>query len=313
MAVFKKKSFWYCLFPFCGLFLIGLFILAGYKDREATMGGILTGVILGSIIFTFSTIILFFNFRACFSIKDGHIKGKYHYFGKINCDVSDVAFILPQINTLSLLMKNGKRHIIMGIENPWPLATEIRRQTFHLETESPGTLHGKLLAEQAARKKKLFWVLGGIVLMFANIFIAVALTGGNEMYDFSTLDWVLFSVMGVIELVTVIATFYYAGQCGKHLLPIEHLKYRLKGAYIASLPLPAGNAKQVYTDENRTGRIIVYGFPNNESVYCCVQEFVGPELKTAHISQLYENEAALAKTADFNIYFDITPHFQLGL
>lgn len=311
MAIFKKRSFWNYFCQFGGLFLIGLFIFISYKDQTATIGGILTGVIIGTIIFTLSTVFMFFNFKAYLSIEDGRIMGKYHWFGKIDCDISDVAFALPQINTLSILLKNGKRHVIMGIENPWPLATEIRRQTFALESEDPGPLHKKLEFEQTARKKKLFWVLGGIAMMFVNIFIAVALTGGRDMYDFSKLDWILFASMGVLELATVVLTFYFAKQCGKYLLPIEYLKFRLKSAYIASQPLPSGNAKRIYTDENHVGRIIVYGFPNDESVYCCVQEFIGNfELKTTRISEIYASEDLLAENADFNIYFDITDCFQ---
>ena len=147
--------------------------------------------------------------------------------------------------------------------------------------------------------------------MFVNIFIAVALTGGRDMYDFSKLDWILFASMGVLELATVVLTFYFAKQCGKYLLPIEYLKFRLKSAYIASQPLPSGNAKRIYTDENHVGRIIVYGFPNDESVYCCVQEFIGNfELKITRISEIYASEDLLAENADFNIYFDITDCFQ---
>lgn len=147
--------------------------------------------------------------------------------------------------------------------------------------------------------------------MFANIFIAVALTGGKEMYEFGTLDWILFAAMGVVELVTVVATFYSAGKCGKHLLPIEHLKFRLKGAYIASQSLPSGNVKRIYTDENHTGRIVVYGFPNDESVYYCVQEFAGNFLlKTVHTSKIYENEDVLTEETDLHMFIDITQHIQ---
>ncbi len=308
-AIFKKKTIWDYVCLFCGLFLIGLFIYVGYKDSEATVGGVLTGVVLGMVFCSFGLIMLLFNYKAYLSVEDGHIKGKYHYFGKINCAASNVAFAMPQINTLSILMKNGKQYVIRGVENQWELATDIRRQIFALETESPESLYGKLQAKQTERNKKLLWVIVGVVMMFANIFIAVALTGGREMYDFTTLDWTLFAVMGVVELATMVATFWVARQCGKYVLPIEQLKYRLKGAYIASQSLPSGNAKYVYTDENQTGRIIVYDFPNDESVYCCVQEFVGNlQFETVHTSEIYASEEDLPTEA-LDALLNITDHF----
>lgn len=311
-AVFKKKYFWNVVLLLCGLFLIGLFVFIGYKDSEATAGDILSGVTIGTFFCILGIIFLLFNFRAYLYIDNGCIKGKYRYLGKIDCNIEDVDFVLPQISTLAILLKNGKRHIITGIENPRELSSAIRRQTFRLESEAPDDIRFELEAAQAIRKKKMFFVIGGIVLMFVNIFIAVFLTGGKEMYEFSKLDWSLFAVMGVIETLTLIATFYFASKCGRQLHCIERLKYRLKGANIASRPLPSGNPIRVYTDENYTGRIIVFGYPNNKDVYYCVQTFFENEfqLDTVHTSEIYESEEVLAKEEDFSSFIDITKHFQ---
>lgn len=309
---FKKKKFWDIVCLLCGLSLIGLFVFIGYKDSEATTGGILIGVIMGTFFSTIGIIFLLFNFRAYLYIENGHIKGKYHYFGKIDCNVTDVDFVLPQVNTLTILLKNGKRHTISGVGNTWELSSEIRRQIFKLEPEIPDGTYLELKNVQAARKKDVHLVFGGVALMFINIFITVLLTGSREMSDFSKLDWSLFAVMGVIEVLTIITMSYFAGKSSKRLFPIEHLIYRLKGANVASQPLPSGNVIRVYTDENYNGRIVVYGFPNDGGVYYCVQEFLGDDfrLDTVHTSEIYENEEALAEKTDFHSLIDIMEHFQ---
>ena len=286
-----------------GLLLCGIFCFI--EMSGVRFWGITVGVItcIGSITFHL------FNHDAYLHIDDGHIKGKYHWFGKIDCATTDVAFGIPQINTLTILLKNGKRHVIMGIENSQLLAAEIRRQIFTVETDHPESLHRKIAVAQAAKKKKLIWVIVSFIMMFANIFLAVALTDGRDMHEFSNLDWFLFVAVGTIEIVTVVAMFIFADQCGKYQLPIVHLKHRLKGAYIASHPLPAGNIKRIYTDENNKGRIIVCGFPNDESVYCIIQQFVTPsQLETVHTTEIYENEDVFAE--DLIGYIDITTHFQ---
>ena len=73
--------------------------------------------------------------------------------------------------------------------------------------------------------------------MFAIILIAVLLTGGRDLDEFRKLDWIIPGIMGFIEIVTVVGLFYAAQQCGKLLLPIEQLRYRLRGAIIATHPL----------------------------------------------------------------------------
>ena len=84
----------------------------------------------------------------------------------------------------------------------------------------------------------------------------------------------------------------------------------LKGAYIATTPFPAGIVKQVYTDVNHMGRIVICGYPNDESVYYCVQEFVGNYLlKTVDTSEIYASEDNLPNEA-LSTFMDITDHFQ---
>lgn len=310
-ATFKKKYFWDIICLLCGLFLIGLFVFVGYKDSEATVGDIFNGVAMGIFISILGVIFLLFNFRAYLYIENGHIKGKYHYFGKIDCNVTDVDFVLPQINTLTILLKNGKCHTISGIENAGLLSFEIRRQIFKLESEMPDDVYRELKNAQITHKKELRQLFVSLPLIFINIFIAAFLTGGREMYDFSKLDWSLFAVMVVIEVLTVIVISHFADKCGKHSFHIEHLKYRLEGAIIAFQPLPSGNPIHIYTDENYTGRIVVYNFPNNEGIYYCVQEFLGNKLQLdiVYISEIYENEEAIPEKSDFDSLIDITEHF----
>ena len=289
---------------------MALFLFVGYKDSEATLSDMMSGIIFGAIICIFSIISLFFDFRAYLRIEEDRLQSKYHFFGKIDCKISDISFALGRNNTLMIQLKNGKRHTIMGIENAYPLASVIREEIFHIETASPDDLLSKLEYEQAEHKKKLLYTVGCVVLMFVNIFIAVLLTGRKDPSAFSKADWTLFATMGLLELVTVALMFYLANQCGKHAFPIEQLKHQIKGAYIVTAPLPTGIVKRVYTDANHMGRIVICGFPNDESVYYCVQKFVGNyHLKTVHTSKVYENEDLLNESTDINIFIDITGNF----
>lgn len=283
----KNGSIW-CLI--CGLFLVGLFLFLNFAD-SGEINNSYVGIIFGGVITFFSVMSLFFNYKAFFVIDDDRILSKYHWFGKLDCIIAEVAYAQAQVNTLTILLKNGKRHVIMGIDNPRPLSDAIRRQIFSVEAESPDKLRNELATTQAARKKELYRMFGSIALMLVYIILAVLLTGGRDMCDFSTLDWTIFGVMCAIEVLTVAATFYFAGRCGKYLLPIERLKYRLRGAIIATQPLPGSNVREVYTDENHLGRIVVCGFPNDEDVYCCVQEFTGNlNLETVHTSEIYASD-----------------------
>lgn len=308
-GTFIRKKFSGILPLICGLFLIGLFLFLNFV-YSAEPNHAYVGIILGAVITLYSVLVLTFNYKAHFSIVDDRILSKYHWFGRLDCSLADVAFAQAQINALTILLKNGKRHVIMGIENPYPLASAIRRQIFSVETESPDKLRQELERTQAAKKKALYGTLGGIALMFVNIFITMFLTGGRDFDEFSALDWNLFTLMGIIEGLTVVAMFYFAGRCGKYALPIDVLQYRLRGAIIATQPLPAGNVREVYEDENHLGRIVICGFPNDDDIYYCVQEFTGNyNLETVHTSEVFASGDE--RFAEMLLPFmNITPQFK---
>ena len=205
----KKTNIWLVLLLLCGIFFVILYVFLNMVDSEAT-SELLTFLIMGIICGLIAIPSMLLNRGAYIHVEENTIKAKYHWFGKLDCSIDDIEFVLPQINTLTILLKSGKRHVIMGVENSWALGAAIRRQCFEIEKEAPESLRQKLSLAQVTRKKELWWVLGGIALLFVNIFIAVLLTGGRDLHEFSQLDWILFSVMGAVELLTLIGVFYAA-------------------------------------------------------------------------------------------------------
>ena len=148
MFLRKKFNIWLFLLFLCGLSFIGMYIFLNIVDPEAT-SELLSFLIVGIMISLVVIPSWFLNFGAFIQIGEDSIKAKYHWFGKLNCKIGEVAFAMAQANTLTILLKNGKRHIIMGIENPWPLASAIRQHIFTVETEKPDTLLRKLEEVQA--------------------------------------------------------------------------------------------------------------------------------------------------------------------
>lgn len=285
----KKQNWWIVLMLFAGILLVGLYFFINAVDPEAT-GELIVLLAIGIFACIVSVPSLLLNHKAYIHVDENTIQAKYHWFGRLSCSLSEIAFVFPQINTMTIVLKNGKRHVIMGVGNSWELAYFIRKLTFSPEKESPEVLQQELNTLTDKRKKQLFRVLGGVALLFVNIFLAVFLTGGKDLNEFKTMDWIILAVMGMIELLTLIVLFIIAAKCGKYVLPIEELKFRLRGAVVASQPLPSNFHKAVYTDENYTGRIIVCGYPNDESVYFCVQEFDrNNHLETVHTSEIFEN------------------------
>ena len=304
-GVFLRKKFniWLFLLFACGLFFIGLYFFINIMDPTAT-GETRTFLIMGILIILVVIPSWLLNYGAFIHIDEDSIKAKYHWFGKIDCKLSDVTFAMPQVNII-IQLKDGKTHTIMGVANSWHLAYVIRRNMHFESTEQPEMLIEKLNNLMSSKKKELVYVCFGVALMFINIFVAVFLTGEREMHQFSNGDWTIFIVMCAIEIITVIATFYFAQKTGKNNVPIEKLKYEIKRRIIETQPLLPGFVIAVYTDENYMRRITLFGYPNDNAVYYSVQEFASDyTLFRAYTSDVYDSQEDLP--ADFKELIDIT-------
>ena len=304
MFLRKKFNIWLFLLFLCGLAFIGMYIFLNIVDPEAT-SELLTFLIVGIMICLVVIPSWLLNLGAYIHIDETSIKAKYHWFGKIDSKLSDITYAVARINTLIIQLKDGKTHTIMGVANPWPLASIIRRNMSFEVTEQPEILMEQLKNLRATKKNGLISVCSGVALMFIIIFITVFLTGEREMHEFSNLDWTIFAIMGAIEIATVIVTFYFAQKTGKNNIPIEKLHYEIQRRIIETQPLLPGFVIAVYTDENYTGRITLFGYPNDSAVYYTVQELdAGYNLVQEYTYETFEDQEGLIE--GFRSLIDIT-------
>ena len=301
----KKRFILPIFFFLCGLLFIGIGISMCLSESAAENSWVFL-LLFGMAYFVASIVMVLFNHGAYLRIEGNRIVAKYHWRRRLDCVIADVAFVIPELNTLRILLKSGKQIVIMGLRNSWEVGAEMRRLGFSLEKERPEVLRTQYDHVRVGRKKALFWVIGLGIMMFVNIFLAALLTGFRDMADFTDSDWTRFAIMGAVEAITVTVFFLFALRCGRLNLTMTALHHRLCGAVIANHPLPSNHIAGIYTDEHYSGRIVVCGFPNDESVFYCVEQFNRQlELEAVHTSEIFANPADLPDEG-FSSLMDIT-------
>ena len=303
-AIFLKKYFASIFCLCCGLFLFVMFILCiinGVTD-------VIPGIIFASFCTIGGLISLFFNHKAELVIEDGHIKGKYHLFGKISCNVSDVEFALAQINVLTIQLKNGKVYRIFGVSNSWVLCSAIRRDIDYHLNESPETLIKKLNICKSDRKKDIVYVCIGIALMFVYIFATAILTEWKDLSEFNKNERLGFYIFCIAEAITFFVTMLIANKAGKKILSIEKTQYDVRKRIIETSALLLGNVIKIYSDEEYRIRVTLFGYPNSDSVYYTV-ESIGYDylLNKVNESQILEDTKHLPE--EFESLIDISEKF----
>jgi len=269
----KKNKTLYAVCMILGLSLIVLFAFIGIADSESTLRDILFGAVLGSFFVVAALVCLPFNHKAFLQIneKDGFIKGKFHWFGRIYCSFDRVAFVSAQVNVLTVLCKDGRRYTIMGLRNPFELEHFIRERIFAPEAEKPQILEERLRAEKTQRVNDLIRTIAGSVMIFVNIFVTAALTDWRELGDFTKADWTVFSLTLTFGLIILILTFFFAGRAGKRVLNITYLSYRARASHVFLDPLPVGRIIWIYTTLDYSKRLVAIRYHHSEKVMVYTQ------------------------------------------
>ena len=303
-AIFVKKYFASIFCLCCGLFLLVMFILCIIND----VTDVIPGIIFASLYTIGSLISLFFNRKAELCIEDGHIKGKFHFFGKINCNVSDVEFALAQMNVLTVQLKNGKVYRIFGASNSWVLCSSIRRDIDYHLNESPEMLIKKLNICKSDRKKDIVYVCIGIALMFLYIFATTILTDWKDLSEFNKNEWVFFYIFCIAEVITLFVTMFIANKAGKKILSVEKAEYDVRRRMIETSALLLGNVIKIYSDGEYRIRITLFGYPNSDSVYYTVENLsYDYSLNKVNESQIFEDTKYLPE--EFESLIDISEKF----
>ncbi len=215
--------------------------------------------------------IMMFNNGAFLKIKGGHISARFHWFGRLECDISDIRFVDAMVNSLLIETENQKA-IIMGLVNPLELYEYIRRE---MPVVTPQFKRQELISKQRMlqqkHKNQLILLCALCILLFANIFIVVALTGQRDLTDFSQQDWIITGVFGGLELIVLVATFILASSCGKKPSQINKLGDKIRTATILTEPLLPGNIHAVYATSDYFYRFTIFHLPNTGDFYYTAQ------------------------------------------
>ena len=296
----KSFNFWIVLFP-GGLFSVGFYIYIYFADPASRID-LLFFLTLGIIMCAIAIPFWFFNWGAFIIIDGDSIKAKYNWFGKIDCKISDVALATARLDTLTIELKDGKCHNIMGLSNAIKLSSMIQRNISFTATESPESLIKKLNTLERTKKSGTVFVISGISVMFIIVFVAVLLTGGRDIPEFSRTDWTVFTTMCAIEIITTIVTFYFAHKVGRNHISEIKLQHNICKSVIEATPLLPGNALLILTDDIFTMRITVYGFPNDNSVYYIIEEVTSSyTLEKIYESETFDDIEDINTSANINI------------
>ena len=127
-AVFKKMfRITFIIFLILDLIWLGLCVFFMVEKNMTAAGNIFGFSFVTIIFFSFTIIPFLYNHKAYLYINDNKIVGKFGFFKKLECNISEVTFVLAQIDTIHIVLKDRK-YYIMGIKNAYAISAFIQQK-----------------------------------------------------------------------------------------------------------------------------------------------------------------------------------------
>lgn len=313
-AIFKKTNpiILSVLFAIMLLFSGVCWFIVVSRDL-AGKGNVFVCVFVSVISCSFGIFPSLYNYKAYLHIDDRKISGRFGFFKRVECEIGDVDFAVVEIDGVRLLLKDRK-YYIRGIQNAYEVcAFLVPKLPFCFDGNKQDAISDLKKHEKNLKKNTIltFCVAG---LPFVWILVAVFLTGARELSEFNSTDWIIFSIMCVLEISTVIAMFTFAMKTRQaHPIDLEKRIYGIRRTTIETTPLLKSpwNVKAVLTDVYFFHRITVYDrcIENNGDSFCYRTEVFDENfnLKFLWESEIFESPVPLEM---FENLLDITDTYK---
>ncbi|MBQ7355129.1 MAG: hypothetical protein IJW62_06400 [Clostridia bacterium] len=311
-AVFKTYyKFLPIVFLILAIIWSGLCVFMFARGKIAGVGDAVACSSITVIACFFSMIPFLYNYKAYLHLNNQKIIGRFGFFKRLECDIADVTFVLAQLDSIYILLKDRK-YCIRGIHNAHAIYAYITQRMPFSPCDVTKSLVKKIKKRSANQKKNVILVFCMIGLSFAWVFITMLLTGARDLPEFSRVDWIIFGVMWILEIPTVIAMFVFAIRSGKRNLQLERQMYEVKRSVLEKTPLSLGPGcvQAVWVDFGFSQRITVYsGCVENDPLSACYNVEIFDDNYMLHF--LYQSEICTGKelTELFDGYLNITDSF----
>ncbi len=311
-AEFKKTNrILFIVYLVLALIWSGLVAFMFIQKRLSGGGDIVASLLVTSAIYAVAVMPFLYNRKAYLHIHGNQITGRFGLFKRLDCDITDITFVLAQFDQLHILTKDRK-YRIQGVKNASAISAFIKQRIPFTPCKLTKDVLENTKKHIRNRNKKLILVFCTMGLSFVWLFITVFLTDAKDLPEFNSADWKIFSVFCVVEALTVITMLTLAIKSGKGNLQIEKQVYEVKRSVLEStalLPGP-GYVKAVLTDSECSCRITVYyGCIENEafSAYYTTEGLdTNYNLRFLYQSEVFTSEEF---TLMFQGFLDITDTF----
>ena len=258
----------------------------------------------GAIMLTGGAMTLASRAGARFQVDADKVRAKLGMFKRIDAPTGDIIFAHSTSMRLFLSLKNGREYAVSGLANAKELCGYILSviPPFYVDPDIKNKLKEEC-RRIAAKRKHGFLFLALVIVL---VLVAGPLADG-VMEDAGIGDLTSIIISGGVTCVLVISSLFVVSVFENGVFGFLEVKTSMLRRIAVELdPLPPGELKAVFTDDEHTERVTVIGVPESDEAYYVVEKpDENFDLEMYFRSDLYESAEAAIDALDDDL-FEIT-------
>lgn len=251
-----------------------LLLASGFEDPGAVI--ILAFfIVLGLAGCVFIIIWEYLTRCAYIRVDKNGISALCHYGFSLKCAYSDIENVSYFNNELTLRRTNGKKYMVLYLENAARIAGYIKRQLAKTPKLDIEELKAELLSMEKNRKSAGIGAIICAATVFVPVFAIGFLTDFKDTQDYVNSDWIYAAIFGSVAVAVFCFFLSRLTRFLRYNEKANDLRINLQYTVLLAAPLPAGNVIKIFIDEvmcDSPRRITICGIPNADEVYYCFEK-----------------------------------------
>lgn len=300
---------------------MGLFGFILIVDSEVEIGGenfwiMVFFIVLGLLVAIGGIAMLVVERKVFFHADDDGIRAFCQWGFSLNCKYDEIKEVIRSNenpvwrNMIEIRLKNGRKYSVTNMENAGKLYRYLRRRVQNPVVPDIPISNAEEIPTKYRSERKKEWYFMGLMFLWLAAFCAfiILFLNDREIVDLSQKEK---AILGVVIGALAFAYFLFMLWVRGHHKRLHELERQIEQIRRKKLKKPPERNRRciaMFLDDAvlPTNRILIYGYPNLESVFC-VLETLDEKLQVAKQdeSPIFENYEELRKAVDLSEYTEV--------
>lgn len=307
-GIIIKKKKWQIIGLVWGLIFGGLFICMGMSLGSKDLGIVIFNAAAGILVAVFSIVSLCIQKKVFIHLDDEGINAFCHYGLSLNCcydDIKEVSLDPNDHSHMKLRLKNGRRYSVFHIRNYVEIYRFILNRIDDPVRKDISVNNSEEIVNniRSEKKKESVFLAGAVILIMVFTMIVIRFLNGREVAELDRADKTVFYCITGFAAIIYVCGLVWGNNHRKRMQELQKKSEGFQSIMLKASYVNHNRCIAMFLDDMALPalRVLVFGYPNSESVFCRLETLNGDYKVVKCVeSEIFDNYEELEKAYHLN-------------